>query len=128
MATALSEDVKVTLTVTDGAGNTSTTEVTVTVGTLLGTHPIEIASAPGGPIAARFRLAGGFGYVPIVITGLDRHDGWRLERRVVGAWTDLGQEVEGNDCWQARFDPATQTYELVFNVDNEGSSRYRLVR
>ena len=31
VATALSEDVKVTLTVTDGAGNTSTAEVTVTV-------------------------------------------------------------------------------------------------
>ena len=73
-------------------------------------------------------MTGGFGYVPLVFTGLDRHDGWRLEQKLSGSWTGIGQEVEGNDFWQARYDEASGTYELVFNVDNEGSRWYRLVR
>lgn len=102
-------------------------ELKMAVGTLEQTHPVTIATV-SGRVAARFKMTGGFGYVPLVFTGLDRHDGWRLEQKLSGSWTGIGQEVEGNDFWQARYDEASGTYELVFNVDNEGSRWYRLVR
>jgi hypothetical protein len=109
-------------------------EVQMAVGTLLRTHPISIAvsSNPsrtsGGEVWAEFDLTGGFGFVPMIFEGLDRHDGWRLERQFSGSWTGLGQEVEGNDYWQAEYDPSTKSYRLVFNVDNTGTTSYRLVR
>ena len=110
------------------------TDVQMTLGTLLGTHPIEVAvsatgvSIPGGEVRAQLDLTGGFGHVPLVFEGLERHDGWRLEREVAGTWTDLGQEVEGNDYWQAEYDPGSASYRLVFNVDDTSTSSYRLVR
>ncbi len=102
-------------------------EVSATVGTLVRTHPVELAASPEGT-AAQFTLTGGLGYTPVSIHGLARPDGWQLERYVDGAWEDLGQEVEGNDYWQAYDDAATGTFTLVFNVHNRGTNEYRLVR
>ena len=104
------------------------TDLQVSVGTLLGTHPIELQVDPTSPLAAQFSLTGGFGYVPLIFRGLPSHEDWRLERRVGSQWNDLGQEVEGNDYWQATYDPTTASYDLVFNVDNTGTTEYRLMR
>jgi hypothetical protein len=110
------------------------TDVEMQIGTLLRTHPIEIETEPvalglaGSSTAARFELTGGFGYVPLVFHGLERPDGWRLERLVGSAWEAIGQEVEGNDHWQAGFDPSSGEWSLTFNVDNTGTEVYRLVR
>ena len=60
--------------------------------------------------------------------GLSWHDGWRLQRRVGGAWTRVDQAVEGNDYWQTKYEAASATYALVFNVSNRGTNEYRLVR
>ena len=103
------------------------TQVQVTVGNLDRTHPITVDTAPGR-LAADLQVTGGFGHVPLVFRGLTRHDGWRLERLEANAWTEVDQSVEGNDFWQARYDAPTGSYELTFNVDTEGSQRYRLVR
>jgi len=104
------------------------TDVQATVGTLLRTHPIEIQTDATNPVAAQFSLTGGFGYLPLVFHGLPHHDDWQLQRSTGSGWTDIGQEVEGSDYWQARFEPVSASYELVFNVDNTGTTEYRLVR
>ena len=95
------------------------------VGVLNGTHPIDITCAPGAT-AAEFELTGGFGHVAMVFRDLDRHDGWVLQRHDGSAWVDLGQEVEGNDYWQCRYDGVAGSYELTFNVQNDGPTSYRL--
>ena len=103
-------------------------EVQTSVGTLNRTHPIDITCASGSALAARFTLDQGFGHVATVFRGLDRHDGWQLQRQEAGGWVSLGQEVEGNDYWQCRFDEMAQSYELTFNVEHDGQATYRLIR
>lgn len=103
-------------------------DVQATVGAVQRTHPVEIDCVTGAAVAAEFTMTGGFGFVPVVFRGLDRHDGWLLQRQAGGAWVDLGQEVEGNDYWQCRYDAVAGAYELTFNVDNEGATAYRLAR
>ena len=102
-------------------------EVSPTVGELVRIHPVELA-AEEGEVAVDFSLSGGLGYVPVTIEGLDRADGWRLEQEVSGEWVQVDQSVEGNDYWQAHFDAAAGHYELVFNVPNRDTERYRLTR
>jgi hypothetical protein len=88
-------------------------------------HPVELTAASGGT-AAEFTLTGGLGHVPVTVTGLVRHDRWRLERLDGAAWTPVDQSVEGNDFWQARFDDETQRYTLTWNVPNRGTRHYRV--
>ncbi|MCY2994884.1 MAG: LamG domain-containing protein [Planctomycetota bacterium] len=61
---------------------------------------------------AEFTLRGGLGYVPITFTGLTSPRGQAL-------YLDgkrLDQSVHGNDFWQTDYDPATQRWELTFNI------------
>jgi hypothetical protein len=102
-------------------------DVTPTVGTVVRTHPVEL-NASAGTTAVQFTLVGGLGYTPITVHGLARPDGWRLERQVDGTWERVDQSVEGNDYWQAYDDPASSSFDLVFNVHNRGTNEYRLVR
>jgi hypothetical protein len=102
-------------------------EVSASVGTAVRTYPVELAAASGAT-AVQFTLTGGLGYTPVTIHGLARPDGWSLERKVDGAWEKVSQEVEGNDYWQAYDDAASGTFDLIFNVHNQGTTEYRLVR
>jgi hypothetical protein len=104
------------------------TDVQATVGTLVRTHPIEIQVDAASPVAAQFSLTGGFGYVPLVFRGIPQHDGWILEQKDGASWDRIGQEVEGNDYWQARFDPVSASYDLTFNIESAGTTEYRLIR
>ena len=97
------------------------------VGSVRAEQPVEL-EAVDGATAVEFRLSGGLGYVPVTIRGLARPDGWRLERLDGEAWVRVDQSVEGNDYWQAYERSADQTYDLVFNVANENTQTYRLVR
>ena len=99
----------------------------VAEGALVRTTPVELLAGPG-ETAVVFTLTGGLGYTPVTVRGLARPDGWRLERQEDGVWGPLGQEVEGNDYWQAYDDPAQGGFHLVFNVHNRGSQTYRLIR
>ena len=100
--------------------------VDVAVGELERTYPIEVQSVSGA-LAAEFTIDGGLGYVPVTIKGLIRHDGWRLEQMLGGAWQHVDQSVHGNDFWQTRYDGAAGAYELTFNVHNRGRQMYRLI-
>jgi hypothetical protein len=102
-------------------------EVDAVEGSVVRTHPVELLAGPG-TTAVEFTLTGGLGYTPVTVHGLARPDGWRLEWLQDGAWGPLGQEVEGNDYWQAYDDPAQGGFDLVFNVHNRGAQTYRLVR
>jgi hypothetical protein len=97
------------------------------IGTLTRSHPVEL-EATTGTTAVAFTLTGGLGYTPIVIRGLARPDGWRLEQYAEGSWERVDQSVEGNDYWQAYDDPSNGGFDLIFNVHNRGSNEYRLVR
>jgi hypothetical protein len=103
-------------------------DVVATVGTVRRLHPPEI-EAGAGPTAAAFILTGGRGLVPVTIRGLNRHDGWRLEKRAIdeAVWSVVDQSVLGNDFWQASLDPVDGRYALTFNVANAGTTAYRLV-
>lgn len=88
----------------------------------------QISAERGLTVFEELDLSGGFGHVPLTFVGLDGHEGSRLERQLGGSWVSIGQEVEGNDYSQARYDPLSGSYELTFNVDNTGTTRYRLIR
>ena len=106
--------------------NDNLQEVAMSIGTLVHTHPIEINSDPG-PTAAHFELGGGIGYIPITITGLQRNDGWALEKmNSAGSWEAVDQSVDVNDYWQTLFCPQTQTYSITFNVLQDTPTEYRL--
>ncbi len=106
------------------AGNALTVEALV--GAVRRIAPVEI-DAVAAPVAAEFVLSGGIGYTPLSFHGLVRHDGWRLQRLEGDAWQDVDQSVIGNDFWQARHVPETDTYTLTYNVQNTRPTRYRLV-
>ena len=102
--------------------------LTMTTGTAAGAQPPVIDVAPGA-MAAEFELAGGLGYVPVSFRGLVRHDGWVLERAIVGevdSWEVVDQSVEGGDDRQVDYDADAGTYVMVFPLANRGTQRYRL--
>ena len=101
-------------------------DVAMSIGTLVHTHPIEIESELG-TTAAHFELDGGIGYISITITGLQRNDGWILEKKnSAGSWEAIDQSVYEHDFWQSLFDPQTQTYSITFNIVQDDSTEYRL--
>jgi hypothetical protein len=102
-------------------------EVVPSVGSLTRTYPVVLEAAPGAT-AVQFTLSGGLGYTPITVRHLARPDGWKFQRKTDGAWLPLGQEVHGNDYWQAYESTATQSFDLIYNVKNTGVQEYRLVR
>jgi hypothetical protein len=61
---------------------------------------------------AEFTLTGGLGYVPLTFTGLTSPSGHALY--LDGQRVD--QSVHGNDFWQTDYDPATQRWEMTFNI------------
>ena len=106
------------------AGNALAVEVHA--GELQRLHPPELR-ATALDEAARFTLSGGLGYTPITFHGLARPDGWRLESRSGETWTRVDQSVEGNDYWQAH-EASDGSFDLIFNVENDATTEYRLTR
>lgn len=95
------------------------------VGTVVRTHPVEVAAEPG-KVAAEFSLTGGLGYTPLTVHGLNRHDGWTLwVSEDGGAWAPVPGEVLGNDHTQAH-QAEDGTWSLTWAVANQGTSTYRL--
>jgi hypothetical protein len=60
--------------------------------------------------------------------GLNRHDGWRLEQEVSGAWEPVDLSVEGMDDGQMDLDLSTGTYAFTQVVPAATTAtRYRLI-
>ena len=98
----------------------------VSVGEVVRTQPVEIQAVPDHH-AAEFSITGGLGYVPVTIKGLGVHDGGNFKNFEDGNWEKIDQSVIGKDFWQARFDEHSRTYEVVYNIPNRGTNRYRLI-
>ena len=67
--------------------------------------------------AARFKLTGGLGFVPITFTGLTANSEFQLT--IDGQ--PLDQSVHGNDFWQTDYDPTTKTWSRTYNIPAAGS-------
>ena len=102
-------------------------EVETMTGSLVRTHPPEF-EASQEDIALHFSLTGGLGYTPLTIRGLARPDGWRLERKNGETWETVDQSVHGNDYWQAYEASDSGRFHLIFNLKNQGTQEYRLLR
>jgi hypothetical protein len=101
--------------------------VNATTGTLRRAQPIEVEVAPGA-LAAELEVTGGRGYLPMRFVGLNRHDGWRLEQEVSGAWEPVDLSVEGMDDGQMDLDLSTGTYAFTQVVPAAAAAtRYRLI-
>ncbi len=101
--------------------------VETTIGSVEAHQPV-VLDATSGATAVQFRLSGGLGYVPVTIRGLARPDGWRLEQLQGETWSRVDQSIEGNDYWQAYNRSASDSFELTFNLANQDTQTYRLVR
>jgi hypothetical protein len=102
------------------------TAALASVGEVVRQHPVVLRGEPG-PEPVVFELSGGVGYVPVTVSGLSRHDGWRLERLDGQGWQTLGQEVHGHDAWQAIYVPEDGTWSLTWSIPNSGTAEYRVV-
>jgi Concanavalin A-like lectin/glucanases superfamily len=98
-------------------------QVTVERGTLLSRHPAVTVRAEGG--AASWTMSGGLGHVPLTISGLASHQGWRL-------FCDgqaIDQAVHGQDFWQTDYDASTRTWSLTWTVPvDPGPHRFHVER
>jgi len=102
-------------------------DVSVSAGSVISELPLKL-EAEGQTV--QFSLSGGFGYIPVTITGLDGYSGYTLEYRQDGQWLKLDQSVHGNDYWQCYYDAAAGKYEMSFNIPASGANcvEYRLIK
>ena len=102
-------------------------EVETFTGTLLQNPPIEIRTVLG-QVAADIRITGGLAYTPLTFHGLERHEGWRLEREISGVWETVDQSVHGKDFAQVDYDSDSSTWSVTVAVPIDGGGRFRLLR
>ncbi|MCX6218562.1 putative Ig domain-containing protein [Spirosoma sp.] len=96
----------------EATGNDLT--VTAQKGTVLAKYPIRIGTTAN---AAVFQVKGGMGYVPVTFSGVSDYQKNTLYIRQNNQWKAINQAVYGKDFWQTDFDPATQTWDLTFNIN-----------
>ena len=102
-------------------------EIEPHVGTLLRSPPIEMETVLG-EVAAELSVSGGLGYVALLFRGLERYDGWRLERRDGDTWVTVDQSVHGNDFAQVDLDADAGTWTVIVSVPMRGGGHFRLLR
>ena len=93
--------------------------LTMHAGKLLRNYPVEIqASTDGGPVFAELTIdQGGIGNVPLILRGVPRGCGLRVERYRGGAWVPLESvDLEEHSYYQGIQDSGG-TLDCVFNVD-----------
>lgn len=100
-------------------------EANASVGRVTANYPVTIScDGNAGETVAEFSLKGGLGYVPVKLCGLDSYNGYKLQVRKDGVWTDVDQSVKGNDFWQCGFDNASGKYYLIYNVKNTSGTAF----
>jgi hypothetical protein len=94
---------------------------------VVGTYPIHLRANGVDPITCT--VHGGLGWVPLTIDRLPGFDNPVLEQHGTGGWQPVTQAVHGQDWWQTRFDAATRTWEITYNLPMDGAvaeeRRYR---
>lgn len=66
--------------------------------------------------------------MPLILKGFVSHRGVILEELIDGEWTRFDQSVKGMDYWQTEYDPITDTYVVIFNIEFVPSSEELLTR
>jgi len=62
---------------------------------------------------------GGKSYVPIVFKGLSTVSNPKLWKAVNNGWELVDQSNWGKDFWQADYQPATATFNIVYNLNQD---------
>jgi hypothetical protein len=88
--------------------------VRVSEGKLIDTLPIVIAAKNAK--TAKFSITGGVGYVPISITGLDRHAPFRLDDVTNGRHTIVQSGGTAEPSWQSQYDAVSKKWTLSFTL------------
>lgn len=89
-------------------------------GTVVNPYPLVVAV--DDQQCAEVTLRGGLGYVPVTFTGLSESRGYRL-------FVDdkpVDQSIHRNDFWQTDYNPATQKFQITFNVLLAGNRPHTL--
>ncbi|MCC6488158.1 MAG: hypothetical protein IT364_11725 [Candidatus Hydrogenedentes bacterium] len=90
--------------------------ITARAGSVEGVFPAVVRATQNG-IQAEFTLSGGVGYVPITIAGAALRGPFTLSRIVSGKQEPFSEaSAAGNDWWQCRYRPETQTHDLTFTL------------
>lgn len=85
-------------------------------GTVKNNYPVIIqATRP----EVQVKITGGVGAVPIRFEGLESPD-YTLYQVVGKKQIRFDQSVHGNDFWQTRYDPVSNTYSLTYNLPLDG--------
>ncbi|MDR2761890.1 MAG: hypothetical protein LBB88_04765 [Planctomycetaceae bacterium] len=71
---------------------------------------------------AHFKINGGIGFVPIIIKGLSSYKIPILYENRLGKWEKIDQSQHGNDFWQTDFDPISETWEIIYNVNMDSTN------
>ncbi len=95
----------------EAAGNAL--DVAVSTGVLQRAYPLSVATDQQ---RAELTVRGGVGYVPVTFTNLQDYRGYQLQLD----GTVLNQAVHGNDFWQTRYDAATNSWQMTFNILLDG--------
>lgn len=110
----------------------SNVSVQASVGEAVGNLPPVIrANGALDGVTAQFTITKGIGYVPVTVKNVKGFSGWRLQKKEGSDWKTVDQSVHGNDYWQAWYDAESGTYELTFNVHQNGKDdmgEYRLIK
>lgn len=88
-------------------------------GRLIKSYPVEIQVSEKQQ--ARFRVAGGVGYVPVTFRGLKDYKGGRLYEVTADGEKVVDQSVDGNAFWQMDYDAATSGWSITYNVKMDSS-------
>ncbi|GMU91801.1 MAG: hypothetical protein AMXMBFR4_08590 [Candidatus Hydrogenedentota bacterium] len=85
-----------------------------------------VAVRARGGVRAQFSIEGGLGYTPVTITGAKSNGPFRLEVVEGGRARTVEQSSPaGNDWWQSRYRPESNTWDLIFTLplDSPGDER-----
>ena len=67
-------------------------------------------------------ITGGKGYVPVVFSGLTDIASPTLWKAHNNCWEMVNQSVHGQDFWQTNFNPETNSFDLIYNVNQDVSN------
>ncbi|WP_139958822.1 T9SS type A sorting domain-containing protein [Flavicella sediminum] len=84
--------------------------------TINSTYPLTIETFNN---TAQVTLTGGRGYVPIVFSGLSSVSNPILWKSYNNCWELVDQSLHGKDFWQVNYNPETELFDLVYNVNQD---------
>jgi Secretion system C-terminal sorting domain len=64
-------------------------------------------------------ITGGIGYVPLVFKGLTTVNDPKLWRKKNSTWEVVNQANYGKDFWQTEYDRNTDSFDLIYNVNQD---------